>query len=169
MPPVTDEGELNIRYRGVNLYGSPEGTVLKGNITVEVPVSERVNLQDIALEGQGGNGISAHAPVGLYGCSLSGYEIGAAAYDGGSITAKYSSFAGNGVGICLDSHFADHTDVGYDGCIFEGNTVAMQIMAVDSDATMIFPGATFTDNGWDILNEIDYPVDMSEAILEPIR
>ena len=166
LPPVTYEGDLNIRYRGVNLYGSQEGTALKGSITVEVPISERVNLQDIALEGQGGSGVSAHAPVGLYGCSLSGYEIGAAAYDGGSITAKYSSFVGNGVGIYLDSQNAGHTDVGYDGCLFEGNAVAVQILAVDSDGTMIFPGATFAGNGRDILNEIDYPVDMSEAVIQ---
>lgn len=169
LPAVTYEGDLFIRYRGVNLIGSPADTVLNGSITVISPLSEPVQLQDLTLVGQGGTGVEAHAPVALINCSLTGYDIAAAAYDGGWISALSSSFLENGVGIYLDSSYANHVDMGYRDCLFEKNLTAMEILTVAGDGTVIFPDSTFSGNGQNVNNRIGHPVDMSEAMLEPTR
>lgn len=166
LPAVTYEGDLTIRNRGVNLYGDPAGTMLNGTVTVEVPIPEQVTLQDIVLTGNGGTGVSAHAPVYLINCLLSGYDTGAAAYDGGWITAQLTSFRENETGLYLNSSHSAHVDVGYPECRFENNGTAIRILAIDGNATMIFPGAVFAGNGQNIQNEIGYPVDMSDAVME---
>ena len=163
LPAGVYEGDLFIRYRGVNLIGSSAGTTLKGTLTVTSPISQTVMLQNITLTGQGGTGVEAHAPVILEGCQLSGYDIAAACYDGGSITAHSCHIRDNGVGLHLDSDRSGHTDVGYTDDTFENNDVAIRILAIDSDATMIFPGTVFSGNGQDIDNPIGYPVDTGEA------
>lgn len=166
LPPVTYEGDLRIRYRGINLIGDPAGSVLRGTVTVDIPTGERVTLKDLVLEGQGGTGVTAHAPVTLINCTLSGYDIAAAAYDGGWLGAQLSAFRNNGVGICLDSAYSAHVDVGYPEDLFEDNQIAIQIHAIGSDASMIFPGTVFSGNGQDIDNQIGYPVDTADAVFQ---
>lgn len=169
LPPVTYEGDLYISGRGITLIGNPYGTTLKGTITANLPGGEWVTLQTIAMEGNGGTGITANSPVTLYDCTLSGYQTAAAAHDAGWITARNTIFRNNELGLLLDSSWSPHVDVCFSQCEFEENGTAVRILSIPSNIVMTLPGTVFLNNSQDIDNQINYPVDMSEAILEPIR
>ena len=76
------------------------------------------------------------------------------------------TFRNNGIGFHFDSdgEYANHSM--YNDNLFEGNKIAVQLDSVPTDVALNFQGSAFRDNGQDIVNSCDQPLDTSQAIFE---
>ncbi len=169
LPPVTYEGGLDIVSRGVNLYGSTEGTgrtTFTGTVNVYSDNPSNVNLYNLDFAGQGGTGLSVTASVYMEDCRFTGWDIGAVPQDGGMIGLYGCTFSGNRIGFKYNSgSFHSFNEDFYD-CVFEGNDIGVQFARMNGNIRIDFAGTTFSNNGTDIDNPINYPINTEEAIFQ---
>ena len=170
LPPVTYEGGITLRDRSVNLYGStdPDGdrTTFTGTVHVLASYAEISYLYDIDLAGSGGIGLAGSAPFRATNCTFTGWDTGVLAYGTSWANVIGCTFRENGIGFRFDStgEYANHSL--YNDNLFEDNDTAVRLDNVPTDAALNFVGSVFRDNGQDIVNSCQQPLDTSQAIFE---
>ena len=171
LPPVTYEGGVTIRDRSLNLYGStdPDGgrTTFAGTVYVLASHAEISYLYDIDFAGSGGGtGLAGSAPFRATNCTFTGWDTAVLAYGTSWANVIDCTFQKNGVGFHFDStgEYANHSM--YNDNLFEGNGIAVQLDNVPTDVALNFMGSVFRDNGQDIVNPCQQPLDTSQAIFE---
>lgn len=68
----------------------------------------------------------------------------------------------------------DGTDIGINtpvkawpvGCTFTGNGTGILLESVPTDITMVFDGTVFSNNGTDLDNRCDHPIDTTNAVFQ---
>ena len=171
LPPVTYEEGITIRDRSLNLYGStaPDGgrTTFAGTVYILASHAEISYLYDIDFAGSGtGTGLAGSAPFRTTNCTFTGWDTGVLAYGNSWANVIGCTFQKNGVGFHFDStgEYANHSM--YNDNLFEGNGIAVQLDNVPTDVALNFMGSVFRDNGQDIVNPFQQPLDTSKAIFE---
>ena len=171
LPPVTYEGGITIRDRSLNLYGStdPDGnrTTFTGTVHILASYAGISYLYDIDFAGSGGGtGLAGSAPFRTTNCTFTGWDTGVLAYGNSWANVIGCTFQKNGVGFHFDStgEYANHSM--YNDNLFEGNGIAVQLDNVPTDVALNFMGSVFRDNGQDIVNPCQQPLDTSKAIFE---
>ena len=170
LPPVTYEGGVTIRDRSLNLYGSTDEagnrTTFTGPVQIVAVYSEITYLYDINFTGSGGTGLSGSAPFRATNCTFTGWDTGVLAYGNSWANVIGCTFRNNSIGFHFDStgEYANHSM--YNDNLFEGNGIAVQLDNVPTDVALNFMGSVFRDNGQDIVNPCQQPLDTSKAIFE---
>ena len=169
LPAVTYTGNLTMASRAVNLYGCNDGsgrTVFAGSLSVRTDSPSLVTLCDLDFVGNGGTGLSSTASAQIFGCSFSGWDIGAAVQDGGMIGVENCIFRNNGIGFRYDTANYSFFKTGFPDCTFEGNGTGLQFARLPGTMALDFAFTVFSGNEIDIDNPIGYPADLSKAIFE---
>ena len=169
LPAVTYTGNLTMVSRAVNLYGCNNGsgrTVFAGSLSVRTDSPSLVTLCDLDFVGNGGTGLSSTASAQIFGCSFSGWDIGAAVQDGGMIGVENCIFRNNGIGFRYDTANYSFFKTGFPDCTFEGNGTGLQFARLPGTMALDFAFTVFSGNEIDIDNPIGYPADLSKAIFE---
>lgn len=169
LPPVTYTGDLLISSRAVNLYGCSDGsgrTVIEGSLTVGTHDPDNVSLCNLDFVGSGGTGLSATASTDIWGCSFTGYDIGAAVKEGGMIGVEACTFRSNGIAFSYDTLSYYFFKTGFPDCTIEGNDIGIQFVNLPGATPLDLGGTVFSGNRIDIENPIQYPIDLSNAIFE---
>lgn len=169
LPPVTYTGDLEISSRAVNLYGCSDGsgrTAIQGSLTVSTHTPAYVTLRNLDFVGSGGTGLSASASTNIWGCSFTGYDIGAAVKDGGMIGVEECAFRDNGIAFSYDTQHYSFFKTGFPSCRIEGNDIGIQFVRLPGASPLDFCGTVFSGNRIDIENPIRYPTDLSNAAFE---
>ena len=171
LPPVTYEGEITLRDRSLNLYGSTDEagdrTTFAGTVYVLAAHAEISYLYDIDFAGSGGGtGLSGSAPFRATSCTFTGWDTGVLAYGNSWANVIGCTFRENGVGFRFDSagEYANHSM--FNDNRFEDNGTAVQLDSVPTDVALNFEGSVFRDNGADIVNPCNQPLDTSRAMFE---
>ena len=169
LPAVTYTGNLTMASRAVNLYGCNDGsgrTVFAGSLSVRTDSPSLVTLCDLDFVGNGGTGLSSTASAQIFGCSFSGWDIGAAVQDGSMIGVENCIFRNNGIGFRYDTANYSFFKTGFPDCTFEGNGTGLQFARLPGTMALDFAFTVFSGNEIDIDNPIGYPADLSKAIFE---
>ena len=170
LPPVTYEGGVTIQDRSLNLYGSTDEagnrTTFTGPVQIVAVYSEITYLYDINFTGSGGTGLSGSAPFRATNCTFTGWDTAVLAYGTSWANVIGCTFQKNGIGFHFDStgKYANHSM--FNDNLFEGTEVAVQLDNVPTDTALNFQGSVFRDNGQDIVNPCQQPLDTSKAIFE---
>lgn len=169
LPPVAYDGPILFSGHTFRLYGGSDGaqqTTFTGPVTLRSVNPQFSEIFDICFSGSGGTGLTAHSAVVLHGCTVTGWDTGAFAEDGSWVGADGCRFEDNGVGLefnnpnyaCSTSTFPDNT--------FAGNETAVRVRNLGGMQTLDFVGCAFSQNGTDVENLTDHPVDLSGAKLD---
>lgn len=169
LPPVTYEGELRMSDRTYMLYGGTDGenvTTFTDTIYIESKYPQEAQIQNVLFAGNEGVGIQTSKGVALWGCTFTGWKVGALALNGGWIGAQNCVFENNEVGIKFDSNECTYHDWTYSENQFLNNQVAVQLNQVPGNKTFTFQDTIFSGNGENIKNDAQHPVDMAGAEIE---
>ena len=170
LPPVTYEGGLTIEGRPINLYGSQEGnqrTTFTDTVRVAAQDGPILYFYDLNFTGHGeGVGVSASARFWAENCSFSGWKTGMLGYGYAWVNVIACQFTDNEVGFHFNSDggYVNHTM--FNDNIFSQNGTAVLLERVPTDETMNFQGSRFSQNGTDIDNRCNQPLDISQAIFQ---
>ena len=170
LPPVTYEGGVTIQDWKLNLYGSTDEagnrTTFTGPVRALAPYSNITYFYDIDFTGSGGTGLSGSASFRATNCTFTGWDTAVLAYGTSWANVIGCTFRDNGIGFHFDSdgEYANHSM--FNDNLFEGNDTAVQLDNVPTDVALNFQGSAFRDNGQDIVNACDQPLDTSQAIFE---
>ena len=171
LPPVTYKGGVTIRDRSLNLYGSTDEagnrTTFTGPVRALAPYSNITYFYDMDFAGDGGGtGLSGSAPFRATNCTFTGWDTAVLAYGTSWANVIGCTFRENGIGFHFDStgEYANHSM--FNDNLFEGNGIAVQLDNVPTDVALNFMGSVFRDNGQDIVNPCQQPLDTSKAIFE---
>lgn len=137
LPPVTYDREISFGNHTYRVYG-----------------------------GSGGTGINAYSCALLSNCTLTGWDVGAAAQNGAWVGAVDCIFEENGVGLKFDTMHSSGSAPSYPGNRFARNGVGIAINHLPGHEVLNFSGCTFSQNGCDIENEAGHPIDTSGADFE---
>lgn len=168
LPPITYEGGVTIQDRSLNLYGSTNEAGNRTTFAGPVRVLAAYNITyfyDMDFVGNGGGtGLSGSAPFRATNCTFTGWDTAVLAYGNSWANVIGCTFQKNGIGFHFDStgEYANHSM--FNDNLFEGNEVAVQLDNVPTDVALNFQGSAFRDNGQDIVNACDQPLDTSQAI-----
>ena len=169
LPPVAYDGPILFSGHTFRLYGGSDGaqqTTFTEPVTLRSVNPQFSEIFDVCFSGSGGTGLTAHSAVVLHGCTVTGWDTGAFAEDGSWVGADGCRFEDNGVGLefnnpnyaCSTSTFPDNT--------FAGNETAVRVRNLGGIQTLDFVGCAFSQNGTDVENLTDHPVDLSGAKLD---
>lgn len=129
LPAVTYEGDLIISGHAANLIGAMDeqgnaATTIEGMLRASTERPDLVRLSNIRVIGPGsGTGLTASVGVVLEQCTFSGWDVGAVANRGSYISAHYSTFDGNGVGLRFQTTAYNHCDTGFIFNTFTNNGI----------------------------------------------
>lgn len=171
LAPVTYEEDLTF-HRSYDLYGSTdEGgarTVWKGSVSMEDGHYGRISyFYDMDFVGDGTDtGIRAKEKAWPVGCSFTGYKTGVLAFGEAWVNVTECTFTDNEVGFHFNSTGQSASDTRYFDNTFTGNGTGILLESVPTDITMVFDGTTFSENGTDIDNHCNHPIDTTNAIFE---
>lgn len=169
LAPVVYEGDLTLDGRAVNLYGGSNGeeqTTFTGTLTINADSPSLPTLAGVKFEGQGGVGLAAFASVFIECCTFTGWDVGAAAKDGGMILTSACIFEHNGIGFQYDSARHQSFASVFPDCVLSDNGIGVQFLTLNNTITIDFAGSVFSGNGIDIDNQIDYPIITERAVFE---
>lgn len=172
LPPVTYEGDIQLSSHAVNLIGATDDdgnllTTIQGSVRVSTQRPDLMRFIDLRIAGAGsGTGLSVSAGTVLEHCTLTGWEIGAVANHGGYISAHFSTFDGNGVGLKFKTGNFGHCDTGFVQNDFTNNGTAVLIEELAGDVELLFDQSRFSGNGVDMDNPAEHPVILPAAIQE---
>lgn len=171
LPPVWYEGSLTLDGRPINLYGSVDEqnkrTAFLGPVAVTPEDGKRSIVENVEFRGDGtGTGLTVEADARIENCGFYGWDTGLLV--GGVHWADPVGcwFEDNGVGFRFDSA-GDYFNYSY----FEGNTflrneIAVDLVRVPRAKKINFRNCRFSDNGSNIQNPSDYPIDILYATFE---
>lgn len=169
LPPVRYEGGLTIENHAVNLYGSNEGdamTTFTGTVTVGTRQPVLPEFYGLRFEGSGGTGLWATSPVHLHDCSFTGWDTAAYMGDGSFILPMNCTFAGNGIGLHMDSVNSTASSSALPDNTFTGNGTALRIDGIPMAEPLGFINCLFRQNTVDIDNPSGHEIDPSGAVFE---
>ena len=169
LPPVTYEGSFTLGNHSFSIFGGSDGThqtTFTGTLAISSGMSGMSEITNVCFEGSGGTGVNAYSGVILYGCSLTGWDIGAAAQDGAWVGAAGCRFEDNGVGLQFNTSRFSGSASFYADNTFARNETAVSILSLPGFEMLDFSGSVFLENGTDLNNPADHPVDLSGAVLE---
>lgn len=168
LPAVTYAEAVTLPARTCYVYGhddSTGGTVFAAPVTVPGTETQSITIfQNVSFNGSGDVGVEASMAVQFYGCTVSGWQTGILARDGGSVYLESCVLADNDVGLLFNTHSSGYTNLDYLNNTFRGNGTAIVIAALQGTSTLRLDGCVFEGNGENLRNEIDYPVDLSRAV-----
>ena len=173
LPPITYTEQLVIPEHAFNLFGSEaEGqrTTFTEGIRMENPKRFFISyFTGIDFKGDGtGIGLSTAGRVWTRECSFSNWRTALLGYGNVWVNTTDCMFEHNGIGFHFNSIDPNFTasDTHFTGNSFTGNDTAVFLEEVPTDVKMNFSGCVFTDNGVDIDNPCQQPVDITEAIFQ---
>lgn len=173
LPPITYTEQLVIPEHAFNLFGSEaEGqrTTFTEGIRMENPKKFFISyFTGIDFKGDGtGIGLSTAGRVWTRECSFSNWRTALLGYGNVWVNTTDCVFEHNGIGFHFNSIDPNFTasDTHFTGNSFTGNDTAVFLEEVPTDVKMNFSGCVFTDNGVDIDNPCQQPVDITEAIFQ---
>ena len=169
LPPVTYDGEVRFSGHAFRIYGGTDGTgrtTFTGPVTIRSGSALFSEISDVCFAGSGGTGLTAHSFVALRGCTLRGWDTGAAAQDGAWIGMENCCFEDNGVGLEFNTKNYSGSTTAFPDNRFAGNGTAVFIRELAGWQTLRFPGCTFSGNGQDIQNLTGHPIDLTDAEFE---
>lgn len=164
LPPIVYEGGLEMT-RDINLYGSTDGEN-RTTFTDTVKLTSQYNglsYKDIDFVGAAGVGISATAGLHIIDCRFTGWKTAVLAYGKAWVNVAGSQFEKNDIGFHFNSTGESVTHAQYTGNRFIGNETAVLLEHVPRDVTLIFDECQFSENGKDIDNPCQQPIDVSSA------
>jgi hypothetical protein len=169
LPPVTYEGGFLLVGRAMNLLGSADGnqrTTFTGGIRLS---AERSNnpisyIEGIDFVGNGsGMGVSASIRCHLTDCTFSNWDIGLQATEYSWVNVQHSRFTDNQVGFHVNVTGGSVSRSIYNGNEFRRNGTAILLERTDNQVSMKLGGTVFQDNGTDIDNRCDHPLEISDS------
>ena len=171
LAPVTYEGDL-VFHRSYDLYGSTaeggERTVWKGSVSMEDGHYDWINyFYDIDFVGDGTD-IDINTPVKAWpvGCTFTGYQAGVLVRGQAWVNVTECTFTDNEVGFHFNSTGQSASDTRYFDNTFTGNGTGILLESVPTDITMVFDGSVFSNNGTDLDNRCEHPIDTTNAVFQ---
>lgn len=119
-----------------------------------------VTFEQCSFLGSGsGVGLTAGAPTYFCNCSLSGWEVGAEAVDGGWLYLRGGVVNNNGIGVRYDSAFSSTYTYTVNRIDFAGNDTALELKCLPQSVWVGLDHCTFTGNTADVSNPNGYRVE----------
>ena len=171
LPPVTYEGKLELTGRSFELHGctGAEGrTVFTDTVQVATEHMYWINyFYDIDFAGSAdGVGISASVKCWAENCTFTGWKTAVLGYGTAWVNVIGCTFTDNQVGFHFNSTGQSATHSLYNDNVFRRNSTAVLLENVPTDMVISFEGSVFEDNGTDLDNRCDHPVDVSQAVFQ---
>lgn len=171
LPPVTYEGKLELTGRSFELHGytGAEGrTVFTDTVQVATEHMYWINyFYGIDFAGSAdGVGISASVKCWAENCTFTGWKTAVLGYGTAWVNVIGCTFADNQVGFHFNSTGQSATHSLYNDNVFRRNGTAVLLENVPTDMVISFEGSVFEDNGTDLDNRCDHPVDVSQAVFQ---
>ena len=170
LPPVTYEGGLSLSDRTCTLYGSSDGerrTTFTGTVSVGTDTPQFTEIYGVCFQGSGGTGLLARGSVQLYDCVFTGWDTGALAADGAWVAAEDCVFSDNAVGLQFDTGHSSMSAPVFPNNQFLRNGTGILLARVPGTELLSFPGCEFSDNGTDIDNPDQHPLDAFAGTVSP--
>lgn len=165
LPAVSYDAPIHIRSR-LTMVGHEAGTAFLDTLTIDTMESNEwaepdTELRMLSFSGTGGAGLEAHAPVSLWECCFTGWDVAAQAVNGGWIFCQEgTSFDRNGVALRLNSDFSISCGGNINNTSFTRNGVALQLERIPGERMgLLLDYCTFYGNETDIENPRDYGVE----------
>ena len=169
LPAVTYDESLILSDRAVNLYGSHHAdaqTTFTNTIWVQSREPSVPCLTNICFEGDGGTGIESTVGFRLEKCILRNWDTAVKLGDGGSIGFDSCEFTDNRIGLLWDTkHYGYFTDSMCEN-YFSGNDIAVWIKSIPGQVPIGFPQSVFEENGINIQNDCNYPLNLSDVQIQ---
>lgn len=169
LPAVTYHESLILSNRAINLFGSYHAdaqTTFTKTVWVQSREPSVPCITNICFEGDGGTGIESTVGFRLDKCILRNWDTAVYLSDGGSIGFDNCEFADNRIGVLWDTkHYGYFTD-GMCENRFSGNDIAIWIKSIPGQIPIGFPNSVFEENGINIQNDCNYPLNLSDVRFE---
>lgn len=166
LPAVNYDAPIRISSR-LTMTGHEAGTTFLDTLTIDTMEDSEWTDPDTVLRmlnfsGNGGTGLEAHAPVFLWKCRFTGWDVAAQALDGGWIFCQEDvRFDRNAVALRLNSNFSISCGANINNTSFTRNGVALQLERIPGERMgLILDYCTFYGNGTDIENPENYTVEL---------
>lgn len=166
LPAVNYDAPIRISSR-LTMTGHEAGTTFLDTLTIDTMEDSEWTDPDTVLRmlnfsGNGGTGLEAHAPVFLWKCRFTGWNVAAQALDGGWIFCQEDvRFDRNAVAMRLNSNFSISCGANINNTSFTRNGVALQLERIPGERMgLILDCCTFYGNGTDIENPENYTVEL---------
>lgn len=166
LPAVNYDAPIRISSR-LTMTGHEAGTTFLDTLTIDTMEDSEWTDPDTVLRmlnfsGNGGTGLEAHAPVFLWKCRFTGWDVAAQALDGGWIFCQEDvHFDRNAVAMRLNSNFSISCGANINNTSFTRNGVALQLERIPGERMgLILDYCTFYGNGTDIENPENYTVEL---------
>jgi len=152
---------FNVRG-AVNADGTP-ATELRGTITVSTEGPNYVELENLALTGNGGNGLDASAAMTVTNCSFTGYDKAIAVHNGAFVHPTDCTFRDNQTALDFNTASFHMDSPDFTGNVFERNGTAILLESLPGGEDLDLSNCVFRENGADIVNHSERGVDTSGA------
>lgn len=150
----------------LTMVGHEAGTAFLDTLTIDTVESGQwaepdTELRMLNFSGTGGTGLEARAPVSLWACRFTGWDVAAQAVNGGWIFCQEDTcFDRNDVALRLNSDYSISCGSNINGTSFTRNGVALQLERIPSERMGLLLGyCSFYGNETDIENPRDYAVE----------
>lgn len=166
LPAVSYDAPIHIGSR-LTMVGHEAGTAFLDTLTIDTMESGEwaepdTELRKLNFSGTGGTGLEARAPVSLWACRFTGWDVAAQAVNGGWIFCQEDTcFDRNDVALWLNSDYSISCGSNINGTSFTRNGVALQLEQIPGERMrLILDYCTFYGNETDIENPRDYVVEL---------
>ena len=174
LPPVTYTEQLVVPDHAFNLIGSEEDgkrTTFTEGIRMGVPGKGYWISYFTGIDFRGdGNGIGLSTAGRAWAKECRFYNWKTAVLGYGAVWTNVTDcvFEDNGIGFHFNARDSEYiaSDTHFTGNEFTGNDTAVFLEAVPTDVKMDFGQCVFTDNGADIDNPDQQPIDITQAIFQ---
>ena len=169
LPAVTYTEPLVLHGPSINLTGSESEngrTTFTAGIQMRDGASLISYLTGIDFKGDGtGVALSAAGRLWTKDCTFDGWKTALLVFGNVWANATDCSFTNNGIGIHYNSTDVSPSDSHFTGNIFTGNSTGVLLENVPAaELTLNFGQCLFENNGTDLDNQCQQPVDVSEAL-----
>ena len=168
LPAVTYTEPLILHGPSINLTGSESEngrTTFTAGIQMRDGASLISYLTGIDFKGDGtGVALSAAGRLWTKDCTFDGWKTALLVFGNVWANATDCAFTNNGIGIHYNSTDVSPSDSHFTGNIFTGNSTGVLLENVPAtELTLNFGQCLFENNGTDLDNQCQQPVDVSEA------
>lgn len=168
LPALTYTDPLVLHGPSINLTGSESEngrTTFTAGIQMRDDASLISYLTGIDFKGDGtGVALSAAGRLWTKDCTFDGWETALLIFGNVWANATDCAFTNNGIGIHYNSTDVSPSDSRFTGNIFTGNGTGVLLENVPAaELTLDFGQCLFENNGTDLDNQCQQPVDLSEA------
>lgn len=165
LPAVSYDAPIHVGSR-LTMVGHEAGTTFLDTLTIDTMeggewAEPDTELRMLDFSGTGGTGLEARAPVSLWACRFTGWDVAAQAVNGGWIFCQEdTSFDRNAVALRLNSNYSSSCGSNINGTSFTRNGVALQLERIPGERMrLLLDYCAFYGNETDIENPRDYVVE----------